>query len=123
MHGPVSLDEFLHHISGFVGAYFLTLAFMNAYAAYYLWTSGKAKGLFRAPIAGFEVTTAHLWLIVALAFTIIGGIALGGNVQLLTTLLTQRFRDFVDALMRPATYTGGTAVALLVIFLLRRFFV
>jgi hypothetical protein len=121
MHGHVNPEEFLHHISGFVGAYFLTLAFMNAYAAFYLWTKGKAKTFFRVPGVGFEVTSAFIWLIVAVVFTIIGGIALGGSVKVLT--LSQGMRDFVDALMKPQTYTLGTFAALLFLYLFRRFFV
>ena len=121
MHGHVNPDEFLHQISGFVGAYFLTLAFMNAYAAFYLWTSDKAKSYFRIPGVGLDFTSSFLWLIVAIVFTIIGGIALGGSVKVLT--LSQGMRDFVDALMKPQTYTLGTLFGLLFLFLFRKFFV
>lgn len=121
MHGHVNPEEFLHQISGFVGAYFLTLAIMNAYAAFYLWVAGKAKHFFRIPGLGFDVTSAHLWLVVAVAFTIIGGIALGGNVNVLS--LPQGIRDLIDALMKPYTYIGGIFIVLLLMFLLRRFFV
>ncbi|MGE0757204.1 MAG: hypothetical protein AB7O38_09295, partial [Pirellulaceae bacterium] len=119
MHGPVNPEEFLHHISGFVGLYFLAMAFMNAYAAFHLWTSGRATRLLLTPLG--YLTTAHVWLVVSLAFTVMGGIALGGGVRYLG--LHQSVRDGIDALMKPETYTLGTFVVLTVAFLLRRFLV
>lgn len=121
MHGPVSIEEFLHHISGFLGAYYLTIALMNTVAAFYLWQSGKAKRLFNIPVLHIPFTTALVWLIVSLIFTILGAIALGGDPSRLR--LSQDLRNVLDAMMKPETYTIGTGVALLVMFLARRFFV
>jgi hypothetical protein len=121
MHGPVSFEEFLHHISGFLGAYYLTIALMNAIAAYYLWQSGKAKRLFDVPGLGVPFTTALIWLGVSLVFTVLGAIALGGDPSSLG--FPQVLRDSFDLLMQPASYTLGTAAALGIMFLGRKFFV
>ena len=121
MHGPVSFEEFLHHISGFLGSYYLVIALMNSIAAYYLWQSGKAKRLFNVPVLNFPFTTAIVWLGVSLVFTILGAIALGGDPSGLG--FPQEIRNVFDSFMKPETYTLGTAVVLLVMFFLRRFFV
>lgn len=121
MHGHVSFEEHLHHISGFLGGYYLSIALMNVIAAFYLWESGKAKRLFGVPIVGFPFTTAHIWLVVGLVFTILGAISLGGDPSGLS--LPVGFRNFVDLLMQPATYTAGIGLLLLFMFLARRFFV
>jgi hypothetical protein len=121
MHGPVSTEEFLLQISGFLGAYYLAIALMNVIAAFYLWESGKAKKLFDVPVVGFPFTTAHIWLIVGLAFTILGAIALGGDPSGLS--FSAGFRDFFDRLMKPETYTLGSGVILFLMYLGRRFFV
>src|SRR5687767_6386497 len=121
MHGPVSFEEFLHHISGFLGAYYLTIALMNAIAAYYLWQSGKAKRLFDVPGLGVPFTTALVWLGVSLVFTVLGAIALGGDPSSLG--FPQVIRDAFDGFMQPQTYTVGTALVLGIMFLGRKFFV
>lgn len=121
MHGPVNFEEFLHQISGFLGAYYLAIGLMNAVAAFYLWQSGKAKNLLTLSEDGLAVTTAHVWLLVSMVFTVLGAIALGGDPSSLT--LSQGMRDLMDRLMNPVTYTLGTAATLGFMFLARKFFV
>ena len=120
MHGP-NPAEFLEQISGFIGCYYLFLAMMNAVAALYLWQSGKAKRLFELPIVQLAVSTAHVWLAVATVFTVMSGLALGGNVGTLS--FSQGQRDLMDSLMDPKVYSGGILAVLAVLFVARKFFV
>jgi hypothetical protein len=117
MHGNEQV--FLNSMSGFLGGYYLTLALMNAVAAFYLWESGKSKTLFRVGPLAF--TTALAWLIVAGVFTIIAPIALGGGAGMLRLPLF--FENAVNRLMNPTVYTVGSIVILVVMFAFRRFFV
>jgi hypothetical protein len=117
MHGDPKV--FLDSMSGFLGGYYLTLALMNAVAAFYLWESGKSKTLFR--IGPLPFTTALLWLVVAGVFTIMAPIALGGGAGVLS--LPQFVQGAVNRMMNPTVYTVGSIVILGVMFLLRRFFV
>ncbi len=118
MHGH-NTAEFLDGVSGFIGCFYLSLAAMNATAALYLWQTGKARSYFK--VAGLTITTAHLWLAVALIFTVMGGIALGGMAGLLS--LPIGLRAALDNIMGPMTYTLGSLVILTVLYLGRSFFV
>jgi hypothetical protein len=119
MHGNSA--EFLEQISGFVGCYYVAVAVMNGVAALFLWQTGNAQRLFRVPIVGFAFSTAHIWLVVSMIFLMMGGIALGGSVAVLS--LGQGMRDFFDLLMGPVVYSVGTLVVLSLVFVARKFFV
>jgi len=121
MHGHVSYEEFIHHVSGFLTAYYVCLAIMNAVAALYLWQSGRAKHLFRFPLVGFQVTTAHIWLVVGAVFLMLGAFATNGGAAYLT--FSQGFRNLADAVMGPVVYSVGILVVLTILFLGRNFFV
>jgi len=121
------VDEslFLKGVSGFLGAYYIALAIMNAVMAFALWTSGKARTLFKVPVVGMPFNTAHLWLVVAVFFSIISPLALSGNPEIMksTIAIPESVRGALDTIMGPTVYTVGTLVILSVVFILRRFFV
>ncbi len=118
MHGH-NTAEFLQGVAGFIGCYYLAIAAMNATAALFLWQTGRARSYFK--ISGLTFTTAHIWLIVSLAFTMMGGIALGGMAGILS--LPSGLRATFDLLMGPMTYTLGSLVILSILYLGRNFFV
>ncbi|MEX0818929.1 MAG: hypothetical protein WD070_05030, partial [Pirellulaceae bacterium] len=121
MHGHVSYEDFILQVSGFLTAYYLFVALMNAFAALYLWQSGRAKPLCRLPGQGFAITTVHVWLLVAMVFTILSAYATNGGAAALTLPLV--VRDAADAIMGPVVYTVGILVLLVVLYLFRNFFV
>ncbi len=124
MHGHVEYEVFLYGISGFLGAYYLTLALINAVAAFYLWQSGKARTICNLPFLRLPFTTAHLWLVVAVFFTIISPLAMSGNKDVMSLVsFPQWMRTLVNDYTGPVVYSVGTFVALMVLYLFRRFFV
>lgn len=118
MHGH-NTAEFLQGVSGFIGCYYLAIAAMNATASLFLWQTGRARSYFR--VSGLTFTTAHIWLGVALAFTMMGGIALGGGAGVLG--LPSFLRSAFDQIMGPMVYTLGSLVILSLLYLGRDFFV
>ncbi len=120
MHGHVSESEFLQGVSGFLGSYFITLAVMNGIAALRIWRSGKDRAYFKLPIANIPFTTSLIWLIVALLFTFMGALALGGLAKLL--MIPESVRAVADRLFSPQVYSGGILIILSLLFLGRRFF-
>ncbi len=121
MHGHQSPEEFLASISGFLGVYYLLLAAMNALAAYYLWQTGRAKPLLPLGTNGKAITTAHLWMGVAVLFTIVAPIAMSGNASMLSLIsMPQAVKALANRLMGPTVYTVGTLAVLSVLFLLRK---
>jgi len=118
MHGH-NTAEFLHGVSGFIGCYYLALAAMNATAALFLWQTGRARSYTK--LGGLAITTAHIWLFVAMIFTVMGGLALGGMAGVLG--LPASVRAGLDWLMNPMVYTVGSLVILSLLFLGRNFFV
>ncbi len=121
MHGHVSYEDFIMQVSGFLTAYYLCIAVMNALAAFYLWQSGRAKELCRLPGSGLAVTTVHIWLLVTVLFTVLSAYATNGGAATLT--LRQSIRDAMDAIMGPVVYTVGSLVLLGSLYLGRNFFV
>ena len=121
MHGH-SVEEFLQDISGFLGCYYLAVALMNAFASYYLWQSGKSITLFK--VAGKSITTALVWLVVSMLFTIISPIAMSGDPRLMQLVsLPGAARDMLDSIMSPTWYTLGTTAVLGGMFYFRNLFV
>jgi hypothetical protein len=118
----VDYAVFLQKIAGFLGGYYLVLALMNAVMAFMLWNSGKAKKLFS--FAGFPITTATVWLLVAIFFTIISPIAMSGDERWSYLIsIPEGIRNFADKLLGPVVYSVGGMVVLTVMFVFRKFFV
>lgn len=112
----VNEDLFLQNISGFLGAFFLCLAAMNAIAAFYCW-----KRLQRGELA-------LLWLVVAILFVVLAPFAfagMNGNPEMMKLIgMPDFFKNFVDQRLSNAmTYSLGTLLLLVVLFIFRRFFV
>jgi hypothetical protein len=123
MHGHVPYDVFLHNIAGFLGSYYIVLALLNGVAALLLWQRSDQKPLFNVPGVNFPITAAFVWLLVALLFLLISPLAYSGDpniVQYIT--VPAAARAFINRMMNPTIYIGGTFVLLLFLFLTRRFF-
>ena len=113
MHG--NENHFLQQISPFLGSYFICLAVMNGIAAYYCWQKLKNNQL------------ALAWIILAAALMIVSPLAyagMNGSPQTMKLIsVPEGFRSFVDGQMANAvTYTVGTTLALVVLYLFRSFF-
>lgn len=122
MHGHVDIAEFLSDVSGFLGCYYLAIAAMNAVAAFYLWRTGKARTI--CNVGGKPFTTAQVWILVAVIFTIIAPIAMSGDEQWMKIVSIPGFaRDFMDYIMNPTWYTVGSLLILGGMFAGRKFFV
>ena len=107
MHGHEPYAEFLFRISGFLGWYYLSLSAMNGLAALYLWRKGGGTKLFR--VAGFQLTTVHLWLAVALLFMLMSPIAMSGSEYWIGLIsFSDGAKNAMDAVMGPVVYTVGT---------------
>lgn len=108
MHGHVDPEVFVAGIKGFLGWYYLALAAMNAIAAFYCWEKLHKNGL------------ALLWVVLSAMFVIIAPAAFSGHLP----GMPESFRNFVDQRMANAVvYSLGTLVALVGLFVARRFFV
>ncbi|MDX1945146.1 MAG: hypothetical protein SFU86_07050 [Pirellulaceae bacterium] len=124
MHGHVPYPEFLHHIAGFLGFYYLFLAVMNGVAALILWQSPNPRTFFKLPGLNLPVTDALVWLLVSLFFLLVSPIAFSGNPEWVKLIsLPQGLRDGINALMNPTIYSVGSLVLLLAAFYLRTFLV
>jgi len=124
MHGHVPYDVFLHQIAGFLGSYYLLLSLMNGVAAFLLWQRPLQPVVFRLPDARVPVTAAFMWLLVSLFFLLVAALAYSGDpdiVQFISVPVWLRAR--INWFMSPTVYIVGTFVTLLILFLLRRFFV
>lgn len=106
MHGP-DPAVFIDDIKGFLGFYYLTLSVMNALAALYLWLRlGKTRD-------------AIVWLLVGGAFMVLAPLAFSGRLP----GLPEAVRNAIDAASGAVTYTLGTTIVLVVLYLGREFFV
>src|SRR5690242_9228455 len=124
MHGHVPYDVFLHQIAGFLGSYYLLLSLMNGVAAFLLWQRPNQPAVFRLPVARVPVTAAFVWLLVSLFFLLVAALAYSGDPDIIQFISVPAWlRATINRLMNPTVYIGGTFVGLLVLFLLRRFFV
>ena len=105
MHG--SEKEFLYHISGFLGGYYLALALINAVAAFYLWHYKH------------RTVAAIVWVGIALALVIMAPLAMSQS----PPGLPQWLRNSVNWATGPVVYSVGTTSMLAILFVFRRFFV
>jgi hypothetical protein len=124
MHGHVPYDVFLQQIAGFLGSYYLLLSLINGVAAFLLWQRPQQPVVFRLPGARVPVTAAFIWLLVSLFFLLISALAYSGDPGIIRFIsVPEWLRATINRLMNPTVYIGGTFIGLLVLFLLRRFFV
>jgi len=124
MHGHVPYDVFLHQIAGFLGSYYLLLSLMNGVAAFLLWQRPQQPAVCRLPGTRVPVTAAFIWLLVSLFFLLIAALAYSGDPDIVRFIsVPQWLRAKINWFMSPTVYIVGTFVVLLVLFLLRRFFV
>ncbi|MFO0868228.1 MAG: hypothetical protein U0935_04715 [Pirellulales bacterium] len=122
MHGHVSEAEFLHHIAGFLGYYYVALAVMNALAALRLWLNGEARLLFK--LGKFPVSTAFVWLVVSVAFLVMAALGFSGNKGSMALIsVPAAVRETLDAAMGPVVYSVGSLLILGAMYLGRSFFV
>jgi len=105
MHG--SDTEFIAGISSFLGGYYLLLAVMNGVAALYLWLR-LSKG-----------RQAIVWLAVSTVFVILAAFAQGGT----PPQMPEFAKQFVNNLSNAVVFTVGTTLALVVLYLTRRWWV
>lgn len=101
---------FLDKISGFLGAFYLTLAVMNGVAALYWWRQKN------------DPARALLWAIVGMFFVIMAPLAMSGHPEWMPGI-PEAIRNGVNDMTGPVVYTVGTTVVLLVMYWFRRFFV
>ncbi|MBM3998420.1 MAG: hypothetical protein FJ297_02565 [Planctomycetes bacterium] len=121
MHGH-NEAEFLKEVAGFLGVYYLALAAMNMTAALYVWKSGKALRIVK--LGGTAATTAHLWLLLGLVFLLMAPLGFSGDAATMRLVsVPESFREIINVAMGPMVYTVGSVVGLVVLFVLRRFFV
>lgn len=93
--------------SGFLGGYYLLLAMINAYVAFYLWHNKH------------RVVAAIAWIAVAMALTITAAASFSGS----PPGLPAWFKQAVNEATGPVIYSVGTTAILLVLYFGRRFFV
>jgi hypothetical protein len=115
--------HFYDAVASFLGPYYLSLALMNAVAAFYLWQTHQTRAWFRVPLgpAKLPITNAIVWLGLSLVFVLLAAIAGSGNLGWVT--LPQGARDFIDSLAEPEIYSIGTTAVLALLYFGRRFFV
>jgi hypothetical protein len=124
MHG-LSEAQFQYMVSSFLGPYYIALAIMNGLAALYLWRSNQIKSWFSLPLPFVDktvaITNAMIWLLVALVFAVLAGIAGSGMTSLVS--LPEAFREAINQSTGPVIYSVGTTLALVILFIFRAFFV
>lgn len=123
MHGT-SPDIFAAQVSAFLGPFYLTLAIMNAVAAYYLWQKVGPTTWFQVPLGKnrLPITNAVVWVVVAGLYVIMAAIAFTPNANVIPTL-PQWIRTWVNEHTGPVIYSVGTTAMLVVLYLFRGFFV
>jgi hypothetical protein len=124
MHG-LSEAQFQNMVSSFLGPYYIALAIMNGLAALYLWRSNQIRTWFSLPLPfvgkTVAITNAVVWLLVALVFSVLAGIAGSGMTAIAS--LPEGFREIINQSTGPVIYSVGTTVVLIILFIFRAFFV
>jgi len=103
----------LESIAGGLGIYYLILAAMNAVCALYLWRNKNEPG------------QALVWTIIAVIFVIMAPLAMSGNPNMVPQI-PDWFKSasmILSGKTGAVVYSVGTTVALVTLFLFRRFFV
>ena len=97
---------------------------MNGLAALYLWRSNQLKTWFKLPLPGktFDVTNAIVWLVVGIAFMVLGALSWSASgVSLLK--LPESWRETINLSTGPVIYSVGTTLGLVILYTCRDFFV
>ena len=106
--------EFLERISGFLGGYYLSLAAINAVAAYWLWHNRH------------RTQEAIFWFVVAVGYVILAPLAMSTNPDW-TPQLPSRFlaaaNDALGGTTGPIVYSVGSVILLAILYVFRSFFV
>ncbi len=117
--------QFFEMVASFLGPFYLALAIMNGLAALYLWRSDQMKTWFELPIPfvgqKIAISNARVWLVVAALFAALGAWAGGGWASELA--LPEALREAINRGTGPITYSVGTTIVLVVLYLCRSFFV
>jgi len=116
--------QFFNMVSSFLGPYYIALALMNGLAALYLWRSGQMTTWFSLPVPAVGkvgISNSLVWLAVSAFFAVLGAVAGGGLVSVLS--LPEHFRDTINQGTGPVIYSVGTSAILVLLFIFRRFFV
>lgn len=123
MHG-ISPQQFAESVASFLVPYYLALAAMNGIFAYWHWQKSENRPLFSVPLGviAFRFTPALLWTIVAILFVLLASFTAGANLDSMPRM-PLAFREFVNASTGPVVYSVGTTIALVVLYLLRSWFV
>ena len=123
MHG-ISPQQFAETVASFLVPYYLALAAMNGIAAFLMWRKFAPQTYFQRQFGSFDFrfTNALLWTIVSLGYVVLAAMAAGKSMTMMPRMPLV-FREFVNANTGPVIYTVGTTVVLLILFLLRSWFV
>ena len=119
-------EQLARAVASFLGPFYISLAIMNAVAAFYLWQTGQTKTWVKIPLRFLGqvtccITNTLVWLGFATVYVILSALAGGGFVRF--TTLPIWLRNLIDAGAAPVIYTAGTTLVLVVLFFGRRFFV
>ncbi|MEO2047003.1 MAG: hypothetical protein ABGX16_10555 [Pirellulales bacterium] len=118
--------QFFMMVSYFLGPFYLMLALANGVAAFYLWQSGLIKAWFPLPIsvAGkqLKVTNVSAWMAMAVMFVLLAAFSSSGNGSWMPSL-PESWREAINHSTGPVVYSAGTTIILIVLYLLRSFFV
>ena len=105
-------QQFVNAVAQFLGPYYITLAMMNAVAAFYLWQARK------------ETTNALVLLFVSLFYVILAPLAASGDPAWMSFVsVPESLRLLINENTGPVIYSVGTTSILVVLFIFRRFFV
>lgn len=109
MHG--STAHFIERMAPFLCGYYLTLALLNAGAALYLWQKlNKSRD-------------AVIWLAVSMAFVLLAAMAGGSLPPEMPVAIKRVLNAALTGNRGAVVYSVGTSIALVVLFLGRKFFV
>lgn len=109
MHG--SSEHFIEGIAPFLCGYYLVLSLMNAVAALFLWQRlNKSRD-------------AVIWLAVSMVFVLLAALAGGGQPPEMPRLVKDVLNAALTGNRGAVVYSVGTTLALIVLFLGRKFFV
>lgn len=109
MHG--SSEHFMESMAPFLCGYYLVLALMNAGAAFYLWMKLQ------------KTKQAIFWLCASMVFVLLAALAGGGQPPAMPQFAKDAMNAALTGNRGAVVYSVGTLVALIVLFIGRKFFV
>ena len=121
MHGQVNQSEFLADISTFLGCYYLILAAMNLAAGLYVGLRTRAS--VPRPYS-MPRLASPLWLALGCVFAGMAVLAFSGQPSWMTYVsLPGEWRQAMDRMLGLVTFSIGSVLLLLALFVGRRFVV